>query len=209
MFSLQSIVNALRNAIRGITTSVPAQKLVASVGRVPSAEAVPQPGAGTGAVGFSGVSPVGRAVASPSYSPPVTSTPTPIRTFIPPSASIRTFTPSPVSVIGAGKAPTTTPLSAPQPTAVPPAPTGGAGFTVTAGGGGGAPSAITPRESALPPTPTLPADAVGKYEAMMRSLLQQYGNVGKVPVPLAGAAPFGVGSAFGDILKQLQQRVRV
>lgn len=117
---------------------------------------------------------------------------------------------SSITTGGAGKDLTNAPLSSPVSSNLPPTPTGGSGFVSSVGGGGrGAPSTAVPRESVLPPTPTLPSNAIGRYEAMMRSLLQQYGNTGKVPVPLAGASSFGVGSAFGDILKQLQQRARV
>lgn len=214
MFSIQSIINALNSmisGIRGAVSGINTQKLTAAMGGIPTAGAVPQPQAGGGSVGFAGVSPVGRAVASPGFTVASPTTPVPV------STSVGTFAPSPFSAVSGGvpspiSAPPLAPMPAPTPTPTPPPSTGGGGMPMSAGAGGGAmgaPSPAIPRESPLPPTPSTPSDAIGRYEAMMRSLMQQYGNVGKVPTPLAGATPFGPGSAFGDILRKLQQKVRV
>jgi hypothetical protein len=79
------------------------------------------------------------------------------------------------------------------------------------------PARAIPTPAALPPTPVMPGeifqprqpvgDPLGRFEAMIRALQAQQGGLARhVPMPLAGAMPFGPSPLAGEALRRLRER---
>ena len=110
----------------------------------------------------------------------------------------------------ATRAPIVTPATAPTPAMTPPAPfmMGGGGDRGAIIGGG----INVPTETPLPPARVLPADLgteapMGQFDAMIRALQAGQGVPSRyVPMPAAGATPFGPAGAQERALRRLRER---
>lgn len=109
---------------------------------------------------------------------------------------------SATTTLGLGKGGTAT--GAPSEAITPPPVFSSTGFPMETGSFAGSAAQTAPKPSALPPTPNIPETAIGKYEAMIRALQQQYRNPKYVPLPMVGPSTYGM-SAMGNLQRLLQQ----